>query len=128
RAAVDGARRNDDAIRDDALIEYRIAADLNIVPQNGPCDARRRIDSRVAAYGWAGRLTGGRRHQCLRRAHVVGRRSNVEERGVADEAANRSRLRRDDRVVYTADRVRRLAGGDRLEDIGVDQLNADVVI
>src|SRR5258706_16194026 len=55
RATVDGASGDDHAIRDDALVEYRIASDLHIVPQNGLCDACGRIDSGMAAYGWAGR-------------------------------------------------------------------------
>ena len=77
-----------DAVGDDALVERRAGAHLHIVPQNRPRDARGRVDPtrrgrRSSAIG----ALGGRERE--RRAPVVGRRADVVERRVGDDAADR---------------------------------------
>ncbi len=125
-AAVLGAVGDHDTVRDDALIDQRIASHLHIVPQNRSRDACGVFDPRAAADRRAG--SGRAPDERLRCTPVVGGRADIPELGVADKATDGSRARRDQRIVHAADRAGGLARRQRLEYVGLDDLTADVVI
>ena len=104
----------------------QVGRDVNIVPQNRPRHARRGIDAHAPARGDVRCTRCGRERP--RRRPVVRHGADVPERRVADESADRARLVGDQGVVDAADRVGRLSSGQRGEDAGTDDLDADEVV